>query len=557
MYMKYSNYITRTLIWLCVFSTCCIAMQSCSNVDSEIDRAEQIMEQSPADALSIIEGINPDDLSGKHQHARYALIYSETLYHNFIDIESDSLTRPMADYYMSSNIHDERARALYQHALVAQNRGKLAEAMIILEEAEISLTHISNPKLQALIHRTKGDIYANGCLFMNAREAYHTAAKLFDSIGLKYHSASATYDMGGMLIQLRLFDEAEVALNKALDYGISYDNKEFICAVLHELLDLSIYRDDYEDCQQYIDYFSEYDALLYGTSHYYAALAMIHSHNGNTAEALAILNEAKDMEDSEWADLEYAHYIIYRNSGNAEEALYWQERSKNAQDRLMLEVLEQPVLNIQIDMLRQNLDAEQRERELTHQRNIVIFITIGIIALILSLYILYRFRRKDNEINSYVEMVSELENTLRAIPSEMAATVSSLYRDRFSELNELCDIYYDHGGSSRNKSMVFNKLTETIEAIKSDKHRLNELEVAVDKYRNGLMSRLRSEMPRLNERDLRVALYLLAGFSNRAIAIFIDSDPVTVSKLRYNIKQKIKNANLPSSEELLAALSDK
>jgi DNA-binding CsgD family transcriptional regulator len=154
-------------------------------------------------------------------------------------------------------------------------------------------------------------------------------------------------------------------------------------------------------------------------------------------------------------------------------------------------------------------------------------------------------------------MVSELENTLRAVPSEMAATVSSLYRDRFSELNELCDIYYDHGGSSRNKSMVFNKLTDTIEAIKSDKHRLNELEVAVDKYRNGLMSRLRSEMPRLNERDLRVALYLLAGFSNRAIAIFIDSDPVTVSKLRYNIKQKIKNANLPSSEELLAALSDK
>ena len=56
---------------------------------------------------------------------------------------------------------------------------------------------------------------------------------------------------------------------------------------------------------------------------------------------------------------------------------------------------------------------------------------------------------------------------------------------------------------------------------------------------------------------MRVALYVFAGFSNRAIAIFIDSDPVAVSKIRYNIKQKIKNSEVADGEMLIAALTDK
>ena len=70
------------------------------------------------------------------------------------------------------------------------------------------------------------------------------------------------------------------------------------------------------------------------------------------------------------------------------------------------------------------------------------------------------------------------------------------------------------------------------------------------------MEQLR-EVPRLTERDLRIALYTFAGFSNRAISIFLDSDPVSISRYRYNLKQKIKNSSAEHSEQLLNALSDK
>ena len=79
----------------------------------------------------------------------------------------------------------------------------------------------------------------------------------------------------------------------------------------------------------------------------------------------------------------------------------------------------------------------------------------------------------------------------------------------------------------------------------------------VDNYRDHALQRLKEALPRISERDYRVALYSFAGFSNRAIALFIDSDPVAVSKIKYNIKYKLKSIEDIDCEQLIALLSDK
>ena len=183
----------------------------------QVAQAEAIVESNPQEALAIVEHIDRNDICGKHNRARYTLLLSETLYLNYIDTLSDATTRPMMEYYLDSDIHDERARALYQHAVVMHQQGELAEAMVMLLEAETSLQQIDNTKLKGLIHRSKGDIYNEGCLFANALESYRYARECFHALGLEYHSASLTYDMGGTLIQLRNFESAEEALLEALN----------------------------------------------------------------------------------------------------------------------------------------------------------------------------------------------------------------------------------------------------------------------------------------------------------------------------------------------------
>ena len=550
-----------TYLWL---AACMALMVACSSREAlrSMERAEQLLEDAPDEALRVMEGVDGEALRTEEDRARYALVYSEACYYNYIDIDVDTLTQPMMRYYLESDNHAERARAMFQHAVVAYNGGELAEAIVALTEAEESLAKRANRKLEGAVQRLKGNIYSEGCLYLNAYDAYVAAREIYAELGLEEHVQFLDYDIGGTLIQLRRMEEAKVTLERVLDYAIGAEDANLVCAVAHELLDLSIYLDDYDMCREYVELFEREGVLLYGEPHFVCAKAMLMAHDGGLEEALALVDEAEAMEDDlEWADVEYARYIIHRNVGDGEGALYWQEQSVNAQDEMLLQVIEQPVLNVEVEKLRSDLDAELRERELVRERNAMIYVVVAVVVVAvvvaLGLYARYRIRRKDSEIASYIETIESLRTDIERIPRDMASSITALYRDRFSELNELCDIYYDHSGSSRHKSLVFNKVLETIETIKGDSSRIDELGAMVDNYRDNALQRLKSVLPRISERDYRVALYAFAGFSNRAIALFIDSDPVAVSKIKYNIKSKLKGVEAADCEQLIALLSDK
>lgn len=550
-----------TYLWL---AACMALMVACSSREAlrSMEQAEQLLEEAPEEALRVMEGVDGEALRTEEDRARYALVYSEACYYNYIDIDVDTLTQPMMRYYLESDNHAERARAMFQHAVVAYNGGELAEAIVALTEAEESLAKRANRKLEGAVQRLKGNIYSEGCLYLNAYDAYVAAREIYAELGLEEHVQFLDYDIGGTLIQLRRMEEAKVTLERVLDYAIGVEDANLVCAVAHELLDLSIYLDDYDMCREYVELFEREGVLLYGEPHFVCAKAMLVAHDGGLEEALALVDEAEAMEDDlEWADVEYARYIIHRNVGDGEGALYWQEQSVNAQDEMLLQVIEQPVLNVEVEKLRSDLDAELRERELVRERNAMIYVVVAVVVVAvvvaLGLYARYRIRRKDSEISSYIETIESLRTDIERIPRDMASSITALYRDRFSELNELCDIYYDHSGSSRHKSLVFNKVLETIETIKGDSSRIDELGAMVDNYRDNALQRLKSVLPRISERDYRVALYAFAGFSNRAIALFIDSDPVAVSKIKYNIKSKLKGVEAADCEQLIALLSDK
>ena len=550
-----------TYLWLVA---CMALMVACSSREAlrSMERAEQLLEDAPEEALRVMEGVDGEALRTEEDRARYALVYSEACYYSYIDVDVDTLTQSMMRYYLESDDHNQRARAMFQHAVVAYNGGELAEAIVALTEAEESLAKRANRKLEGAVQRLKGNIYSEGCLYLNAYDAYVAAREIYAELGLEEHVQFLDYDIGGTLIQLRRMEEAKVTLEGVLEYAIGVEDANLVCAVAHELLDLSIYLDDYDMCREYVELFEREGVLLYGEPHFVCAKAMLMAHDGGLEEALALVDEAEAMEDDlEWADVEYARYIIHRNVGDGEGALYWQEQSVNAQDEMLLQVIEQPVLNVEVEKLRSDLDAELRERELVRERNAMIYVVVAVVVVAvvvaLGLYARYRIRRKDSEIASYIETIESLRTDIERIPRDMASSITALYRARFSELNELCDIYYDHSGSSRHKSLVFNKVLETIETIKGDSSRIDELGAMVDNYRDNALQRLKSVLPRISERDYRVALYAFAGFSNRAIALFIDSDPVAVSKIKYNIKSKLKGVEAADCEQLIALLSDK
>ena len=479
-------------------------------------------------------------------------------------------------YYMDSDKHSERAQALFFCAQASYADGNTPQALLYLIEAEKSTEASGDMAYDGRIKRMKGDIYGEGCLFANALEEYQKCRESFMAADMLSHANYATYDEGITLIHMRNFDEAKELLNSTLAYAAEQSLLGLYYGALHHLIDIAIYTEDYAECGSLLELYDEADSEWYNNEHKLFAKAIVAANNGDIARAEQLLSKTNSNANVESIeDYYYTHYLVHRIGGDSLRAVEWLERSKEHQDQLILEVLNQPTLNIELELLQSRLDAERTERELTEKnreqerraaeaerqyrvrRNTYIICTIIVGIILLLLYIRHRWRAKNRDIAQYIETIRELQMANRDLPNEMNATIATIYRDRFSEINALCETYYDHSGTSRQKSLVFNQLSQTIEDIKGDDKRIAEMESAVNKYRNNLMQRLREQVSKLSERDMRVALYIFAGFSNRAISIFIDSDPVSVSKIRYNIKQKIKSSGAKDTEELTQALSEK
>ena len=61
-----------------------------------LDDVESYIQERPDSALTVIQSIGADDLSSRELKARHALLLSQALDKNFIDLQSDSIIAPAA-----------------------------------------------------------------------------------------------------------------------------------------------------------------------------------------------------------------------------------------------------------------------------------------------------------------------------------------------------------------------------------------------------------------------------------------------------------------------------
>lgn len=526
------------------------------NAMDDIRRAEEIAEQNPEEALAIMESIDRSLLKEENELAYYSLIFSEAHYYNRNLINNDSLTKIAASYYKQGNNHDCRARAYFQHGMVMQLSGRMTEAIFAFMESLASLEYYDNPRLEGVVHRTMGDIYRAHYCYTNSYKAYKEAYNCFEQLNLPYHLYYTKYNMGQVTLKMANYDEAEALLIEARDYAIETSDRDFLCAVLHELCELYLKQANYAMCSETLRLFDEYDCVLWFVSRYYAVKAIVATEEGRHDEAMHLVAMAESIDSRDEAIIDEAKYHIYSNTGNDSEAIYWLERINSRLDLSLLAAAEQPVLNYQNARLQHTIEREEREMKIRRQRNIAVYMSIAVMVTLLLGFVRGYASRKNRDIQNYIETIHQLQLTTNSTSRSMADAVDQLYNDRLNDLNRLCETYYDHSDTSRHAAKVFDQVRQTIESIKSDEARLVELENLVNNCRDNLMAKLREQCPRLNSKEIKLVLYSYAGFSTRAICIFMESNPVALSKMKYRIKLKIKECNGPDADLLISHISD-
>ena len=80
-----------------------------------------------------------------------------------------------------------------------------------------------------------------------------------------------------------------------------------------------------------------------------------------------------------------------------------------------------------------------------------------------------------------------------------------------------------------------------------DKKTIKELENFINTYKDNLMIRFREEFPDMKESDYILYLYVVTGFSSRAISIFISEKLEVVYNRKSRLKQKINRSTSPNT----------
>lgn len=516
-----------------------------------IEHAEHIVKDYPDSALRIVRGVNPDNLRGKRDKMHYRLVLSEALYHNRIDSDCDTLTRPLFDYYMYSDSHAERARAMYQHAYVMLKSGNNAHAMYALMMAEESLQHSNNPHLAGMIHRCKGDIYHDEYLFQNAINEYLAAIVYFEEIGLDYHVSYSNMDIGRTYLAQHDFDNSEIYLNKALEYATNVNVPKLTSEIVYFLA--QTYSLTYQYTKLSDIYASYQDYLLIVPEWYYLYKAVIYANENDKENTVACLTKAREA-GCEEGKINYYSYKVFDMLEDYESALYHYENCMDKQNENVLSALDASILNLQLEIVKQDkLLLLERSKNL-RTRNTIFIATAIIILICVAVYFITKQKKNRLEREQYITTIKELQLSTRNLSSTMAQHIDELYKSRFCELNKLCDIYFDSEGSSRQESAVFSQLQAIIENIKTDNKRIIQLEKIVNDNYDNIFAKLAEQCPKLSERQRRIALYCYAGFSLRAISLFMDSNPILISKTKYKIKAIIINSEAKDVDTLIKYL---
>lgn len=287
---------TRGRMLFTILVVCVVVAVGCATDKRSaelIAYAEEIAMELPDSALRVVQSIDPESVRGKHDRAHYKLVVAEAHYYRDLIPNRDSIAQPMFDYYIESDNHAERARALYQHALVMQAEGENARAMFSLMEAEKSLEHLDNPHLSGLVHRTMGHIYGAECLFQNALEEYQKSKEYFDKAELPVHSAYALYNIATAYSKLRDYDNAIKYLLKSEELfsenGYSLYQFETQIELCYNYLQI----DDFNSCANVFARIDKSANIGYSYCDYYCIYAILSAHSGNFVDAKTYISKAK------------------------------------------------------------------------------------------------------------------------------------------------------------------------------------------------------------------------------------------------------------------------
>ena len=556
-----------------IFLLMSFLLVSCDNrqTKSLLQDVETYIQERPDSALRVLRKVDSLTLNTKALRARYSVLFAMALDKNYIDTTALSILEPTVAYYEKFGSPKDKMLSYYYLGRIYSNRKDYPNAVIFYS--------------QALRESSEYDYYHRGLIYAASADAYNASFNDEEELRNTILAYECFEKIGDKDLDLSLYKVAQAYHNnERFDvadslYSLVYSGKDSTSRLalyaMEDLVSNDLYQEkqDVERDLELLEYVAEHRGSLILTSYYeYAYLLLL---AGKESEAENILSQLSNREAN--GKTMEIRYRIAEYKGQNEEALTLLKSMLSHQNDVVKKKLAQSVFKAQSDYYRLAAEVSEQKSTISNQRSIIILITgLMIIAL---LYVIFMKRkstliREKDRLTQAVEESERLLETVRNRANEekserekdildlksrnereqdkikdLREMYVALYQKRFSEIGK----YYDAASSHRLESIkekayhdVISSTQALFEEIASGSEGQKKFEARINADLDDIVSKIRSDFPKLKDDDIRFICYLIVGFDTSTISFLMDISKENVRVKKHRLREKLNGYSGPN-----------
>lgn len=535
-----------------------------TDVTQVLDRAETCMAERPDSSLYLLRTLDKRHISGSLRKARYALLYSQALDKNYIDVDNDSLIRVAVDYYKGHGTSHEKALAYFYLGRVYDNAGDETRATEAFVEAETHALDTDDHYICGLIYSYLGNLYFSQYSFDEALAMYDKSEKCYAQAGQLRNEGYMVEAKARVYKLQHLWDNSLNEYNKAKEIFFVLNDFEQILFINRAI---SIIQ--FQSGKQ-IDLTIDLLKSLYSENKIYTLpvedyplWSMISLKNKDLDKAreyaLLSLSNKDSLSERQLAGL-YALLIEIESSAkNYSKALEYSGEYEKIMENIdeyerhnLIQEIEHKYKNRQ---LKDQLEAEEKY----HFYQLKIISLLIFLAIIIALYIINhlikRKRRIIIEKNKEIEIYKIMADDLASNYTELKNLYDRLGAERDQEdetetrfmkaldnrLKGLGDLLEEAYLFENKPERFLKTFKDYVKESSAQEFAFSDLRYIVNKKYCGIVDYLQKTYSDLSESDLDLCSMICFGFSSNSIRqIYAQTNPDSIYNKRSKLRNKLK-----------------
>ena len=532
-----------------------VLVSSCfsSGIKKKLDIAESLLQPRPDSSLAIMESIDGNDLRTREEKARYALLMSAALDKNYVEVTSDSLIRIAVDYYSNRKDQQRRMMAYYYLGLVLDSAEDYTAAILSLEKAEKDAIVIDDHLYAGLISRTKGDIFNKTNNFLSSSSCLQEAVYQFRYLDNPAYALYAELGLVVSHINNQNYEKAEQILEQVEQEDVPQAIQS-LCMLQRANIIVESKGAPEDAINLYKRIPASYmSSLSFGR--YALAFESIGQRDSADCRFADAYSLCRDQADS--ATIDFLHAKAQHLRGNDQYAYLTTRIAAFVQDSLTRVLLQQSVSNAQRDYYKAESQLQEERAERLRERNrLSIAAALLALALLSGLTISYR-KRKEQEIKEQMLELSIARSDLHQAEKTNASLLGSLFSEKLNHLDKISGNYI-HADSDKERIIALKEFKEEIASMRTDEDLFLSLEKDLDRYCDGVMTKLRSQVPSIKGENLKLITLFFAGLPYSTVQLVMNRVSIESLKMaRSRFRKEIKAANAPDDALFLNLLEMK